>query len=231
MSPGVGKDEACLYLILFTQSCPCLIPYSGFHKLVFWSPILFSVFKHQFNSEAYQQAYPITHVNYILNCVGNKLTFGFPSVWLGSLYFLSQMASSQVRKYIFMFGCNREDSQNFLQIQSQTLILTGSSLPRKSLRPQSPRSLPISCMHAVISVVSDSPGLCGLQTTKFLCPQNSPGNNTGVGFWALLQKISQHRDRTHVSYISCIGRQVPYHQHHLESLYSLQTTYLTGATS
>ena len=28
---------------------------------------------------------------------------------------------------------------------------------------------------------------------------------------------SQPRDRTHISYVSCTGRQVPYHKHHLGS--------------
>ena len=32
---------------------------------------------------------------------------------------------------------------------------------------------------------------------------------------------SQPRDGTHISYVSCIGRQVPYHQRHLGSLLSL----------
>ena len=46
-----------------------------------------------------------------------------------------------------------------------------------------------------------------------LCPGN-PKNN-GVGCHALLQGIFQPRDQTHVSSISCIGRRVLYHYHHL----------------
>ena len=35
---------------------------------------------------------------------------------------------------------------------------------------------------------------------------------------------SRPRDRTHVSYVSCIGRQVIYHQHHLGSPTTIQPT-------
>ena len=41
--------------------------------------------------------------------------------------------------------------------------------------------------------------------------RDSLGENTGVGCHALLQGIFPTRDRTHVSYISCVGRQVLYH--------------------
>ena len=37
------------------------------------------------------------------------------------------------------------------------------------------------------SVVSDSLQLHGLEPTRFLCPWDSPGKNTGVGCHALLQ--------------------------------------------
>ena len=39
------------------------------------------------------------------------------------------------------------------------------------------------------SVVSDSLGSHGLQTTRLLCPWDSPGKNTGVGCHSLLQGI------------------------------------------
>ena len=54
---------------------------------------------------------------------------------------------------------------------------------------------------------------------RLLCPWDSPGVNTGVGFHALLQGSSQPRDRTCISYVSCIGRQVLYHLCHPESPY------------
>ena len=39
---------------------------------------------------------------------------------------------------------------------------------------------------------------------------------------------SQLRDRTHVSYISCTGRQIPYHQHHLGSSRSGEIRQIAG---
>ena len=39
----------------------------------------------------------------------------------------------------------------------------------------------------------------GLQPTRFLCPWDSPGKNTGVGFMAFSRGSSQSRDRTCVS--------------------------------
>ena len=47
---------------------------------------------------------------------------------------------------------------------------------------------------------------------------DSPGKNTGVGYHALLQGTFTSRDRTHVFFISYIGRRVLYHLCHLGSL-------------
>ena len=67
------------------------------------------------------------------------------------------------------------------------------------------------------SVMSDPLRPHGLQHTRLLCP------------WILQERIlewiaisssrgsSCPKDQTHVSYVSCIGRQVLYHQHHLEN--------------
>ena len=44
-----------------------------------------------------------------------------------------------------------------------------------------------------------------------------PGKNTGVGYHALLQGSSGPRDQTQISQVSCIGRQVLFHECHLES--------------
>ena len=55
------------------------------------------------------------------------------------------------------------------------------------------------------------------QPARLLCPQASAYKNSGVGCHALLQKIFQPRDQTCISYVSCIGRRVLYHQHHLGS--------------
>ena len=59
------------------------------------------------------------------------------------------------------------------------------------------------------------PTLC--DPAWLLCPWASPGKNTGVGCHALLQGIFRARDQTRVSYSSCIGMQVLYHQWHLGS--------------
>ena len=47
--------------------------------------------------------------------------------------------------------------------------------------------------------------------TRLLCPWNFPGKNTGVGCHFLLWGSSRPVDRTHVSCVSCIGRQILYH--------------------
>ena len=57
----------------------------------------------------------------------------------------------------------------------------------------------------------------GLSPTRLLCPWNSPGKHTGEGCYALLQWTFGPRHQTHDSYISCIGRQILYYQHHLGS--------------
>ena len=44
-------------------------------------------------------------------------------------------------------------------------------------------------MLSYFSFVSDSLPHYGLEPTRFLCPWNSPGKNTGVGCHALLQGI------------------------------------------
>ena len=50
-----------------------------------------------------------------------------------------------------------------------------------------------------------------------LCPWDSPGKNTGLGCMPCSRGSSQPRDWTWVSYVSFIGKQVPYHKHHLGS--------------
>ena len=57
----------------------------------------------------------------------------------------------------------------------------------------SEKSGSISC-----SVMSDSLGLRGLQSTRFLCPWNSPGKDTGVGSHSFLRRSSWPRGWTWV---------------------------------
>ena len=60
---------------------------------------------------------------------------------------------------------------------------------------------------------------------SLLCPWYFTGKNPGVGCSFLLWESSQLRDQTHISCITCIGRLVLYHQHHLGS------PYFTGSSS
>ena len=46
---------------------------------------------------------------------------------------------------------------------------------------------------------------------RFLCPWDSSVKNTGLGCHALFQGIFPTQGSNHVSYVSCIGRQVLYH--------------------
>ena len=62
------------------------------------------------------------------------------------------------------------------------------------------------------SVMSDSLWSCGLQPDKPLCPWDYPGKNTGMSLHFLLQGICWPRDWILISYVSCIGRRVLYHQ-------------------
>ena len=61
------------------------------------------------------------------------------------------------------------------------------------------------CVRVSHSVVSHSLGPYGLQPARLLCPWGSPGKNRGVGCHALLQGSSQPRDRTCISYSSCVS--------------------------
>ena len=61
----------------------------------------------------------------------------------------------------------------------------------------------------------------GLQTARLLCPRDPPGKNTGVVCHFLLQGLFLTRDRTQASYISCVGRQILYHNLVSRSHYDL----------
>ena len=61
------------------------------------------------------------------------------------------------------------------------------------------------------SVVSDSVQPYGLSSTRLLCPWDSPGKNNGVGCHAL-QGICPTQGWSCISYISCVGSRVLYHQ-------------------
>ena len=67
------------------------------------------------------------------------------------------------------------------------------------------------------SVMFDSLQPHGLQPARLLCPWGSPGRNTGVDCHALCQEIFPTQGSDPVSYVSCSGRRVLYHQCHLGS--------------
>ena len=56
---------------------------------------------------------------------------------------------------------------------------------------------------------------------RLLCPWDSPGKNTGVGFHPLLQgTLPTQGSKIQISHISpCNGRQILYHLSHLGSTY------------
>ena len=62
-------------------------------------------------------------------------------------------------------------------------------------------------------------------------PWTFPGNNMGVGCHFLFQEISQLRDWTHISCVSCNGRRILYHCTTWESLYCLYCCVCTCVSS
>ena len=60
------------------------------------------------------------------------------------------------------------------------------------------------CVCEADSVVSNSLWPHGLFPTRFLCPWDSPGKNTGVGCHVILQGIFPIQGRTHVSWSSAL---------------------------
>ena len=82
-----------------------------------------------------------------------------------------------------------------------------------------PSYLEHACQAA--SVMSHSATLWTTAYQAPLCPWDSPGENTGVGWHALLQEIFRPRDQTQVFGDSCTGRQVLYNLCHLGSPLSL----------
>ena len=82
------------------------------------------------------------------------------------------------------------------------------------------------CVCEVASVVSDSLQPYGLQPARLLCPWDSPGKNSGVGYHALFQGIflTQGSNLRLLCLLQRrLDRQVPYHWHCLGSLLPLLT--------
>ena len=76
------------------------------------------------------------------------------------------------------------------------------------------------CAHAQLC-----PTLCYPQPTRFLCPWNFPGKNTGVGCISYSRGSSCPRNQTRDSGSSCIGTWILYPWHHLKSPCTLRDIY------
>ena len=72
-------------------------------------------------------------------------------------------------------------------------------------------SLSATCAVLSRSVVSDSLQPHRLQPARLLCPWNFSGKNTAVSAISFSRGSSPPRDLTHISWASCIGRQILYH--------------------
>ena len=72
-----------------------------------------------------------------------------------------------------------------------------------TLTPGSWRSTHV--MRYVAAVMSNSLRSCGQQPARLLCPWDPSGKNTGLGCISSSRGASQPRDRTQVSYVSCIA--------------------------
>ena len=64
------------------------------------------------------------------------------------------------------------------------------------------------CMHTKFSVMPDYLRPCGLQQVNLLCPQDSPGKNSGVGCHTLLQAIFPTQESN--PHLLCV---LPWHTH------------------
>ena len=112
----------------------------------------------------------------------------------------------------------RQDVSVLVEKNIKVLSLSSGDL---DLSPCSITSLPLcvcacTCAH-LCTVASSSLPLRGLQSIRLLCPWDSLAKSTGVGCHFLLQVSCRPRDGTRISCVSCIGKWILYHQHHLES--------------
>ena len=81
----------------------------------------------------------------------------------------------------------------------KTVMLNDSSDRDFLLKNMSPEH---ACVHVSCFVMSDSLRPYGLQPTRLLCPQTSPGKNTGVSCHSLLQGSFLTRGSNQVSCIA-----------------------------
>ena len=84
-------------------------------------------------------------------------------------------------------------------------------------------------MQRCAKLLHPHPTLCAPMArglTGFSVHGHSPGKNAGVGCHAFSRRSSWPSDGTRISCISCIGRWVLYHYHHLESMKTISSVQL-----
>ena len=92
-------------------------------------------------------------------------------------------------------------------LEDHVLVILGSLLPSPVHR----------CVLSQFNRVWLFASLWTVARQTFLCPWDPLDKNTGVDGHALSRGSSWPRNWTHVSYVSCINRQVLYHERHLGS--------------
>ena len=105
---------------------------------------------------------------------------------------------------ILYWGSTRQVTSSFLVLGFLHGTLLGGDIRLAGKSKQHNRRTCV-CTKLLQSCLT----LCIPMDPRILCPWDSLGNN-GVGCHALFQGSSWPKDWTHVSYVSCIGRQVLY---------------------
>ena len=167
---------------------------------------------------------------YVLNRVCILMIQNSAKVWKGSGWEVSPHprplpAWSSHLSYLHLDSHLESITSSFLFWQENTNYVLISPSPSSPFHIKCTNYTHWSRLLA--SVVSDSVRPCGLWPAGLFCPRDSPGKNTGVGCHTLLPGIFPTQDWTCVSYISCIGRCVLYHQYHLGKAYSRSIFCLT----
>ena len=98
--------------------------------------------------------------------------------------------------------------ENNLSVENFEYIITPFKITYTAMHAKSLQSCPTLC----------HPMSCSLPGSSV--HGNSPGKNTGVGCMPSYRGSPQPRDQICVSYVSCIGRQILYHQCHQGSPYT-----------
>ena len=137
--------------------------------------------------------------------------------------FVGKGMSLSLSLSLFFLICCLGLSWLFFQGAKHLLILWLQSLSTVILEPMKIKSVTVSIFFPPICHDVMGPAamilLFGLQPTRLHCPWDSPGKNIGVGCRALLQGIFLTQGSNLHLYVSCIVRQILYHQCHLGNPY------------